>query len=152
VLTDDFSCPQAIGMVFAAAGSSSFGSENSGTIVAVTPIQPILTHFKVNLVGKQCTASASAQPFSSLAAPIPVSDAKRASIEQVRKVKETYGSHLVMHHAEIAAIGIGAGDNPDSAALNVYLRNDTPQIRREIQAEVKGAKINWKHLGRLHAL
>jgi hypothetical protein len=156
VLTDDFSCPQAIGMVFAAAGPPA-SPEAGGVIVAVTPIQTILSKFKVTLVGNECTEGSSeptSSPvtFSNLAAPMPISDAKRASIEQVRKVKDAHGLQLLKHHAEIAAIGIGAGDDADSSNLNVYLRSDTPKIRRQIQAELKGAKINWKSIGRLHPL
>ena len=149
VLTDDFSCPQAIGMVFAAAEG---GPEAGGQIVAVTPIQTILSKFKVTLVGQQCTASAAAPSFAGLDAPKQISDAKRTSIEQVRKIKDAHAKHLLMRHAEIAAIGIGGGDDAESAALNVYLRSDTAQIRRQVQSELNGAKINWKHLGRLHAL
>ena len=136
-------------MLFAAAVG---GPEGGGEVVAVTPIQTILDKFKVTLVGQQCTASASAQPFDNLTPPLQISDAKRVSIEHVRKIKDAHGIELLRHHAEIAAIGIGAGDDSDSAALNVYLRTDTAQIRRAVESKLKGAKINWKRLGRMNAL
>ena len=159
VLTDDFTCPQAIGMVFAASSGTSYGPDAGGQIVAVTPIQTILDKFKVTLVGQQCTESSAPPPssntppsFTTLGAPAHMSDAMRASVERMRQIKNAHAEHLLMHHAEIAAIGIGTGDDADSAALNVYLRDDSALIRSEVQKELQGAKINYKHLGRLNAL
>ena len=53
---------------------------------------------------------------------------------------------------EVVAVGIGAGDDPSSAALHVYLENDTPEIRRKVLSEVGKVKVNFKHAGKFNAL
>ncbi len=151
VVTDSFSCPQAIGMLFAAAGGSSFGPEAGGEIVAVTPIQTILSKFKVTLVGNsQCTASPAAPQFDVSSAP-QVSNELRASIERVRMVKENHARKLLTKHQAVA-VGIGAGDDSTSAALNVYLDDDTPAIRNKILSEVRGVQVRFKHAGKFNPL
>jgi hypothetical protein len=151
VTTDTFDCPQAIGILFAAASGTSFGPEAVGQIVAVTPIQAILSKFKVTLVGNsQCTPGSPGQLFD-FSYTAEISSELRASIEQVRMIKENHGRQLLTH-GEVVAVGIGAGDDPSSAALNVYLENDTPEIRRKVLSEVGKVKVNFKHAGKFNAL
>ncbi len=151
VLTDSFQCPQAIGMLFAAASGTSFGPESAGQIVAVTPIQTILSKFKVTLVGNsQCTSGPMAEQLDLSPAPA-ISSELEASIAEVRKIKENHARKLLTNH-EVIAVGIGAGDDPSSAALNVYLDNDTPQIRRKVLSEVGKVKVNFKHAGKFNPL
>jgi hypothetical protein len=150
VLTDDFNCPQAVGMLFAAAAGTSFGPESGGEIVAVTPIQTILTKFKVTLVGNsQCVPSPLAQQLSYSTPEI--SNELRASIETVRRVKEKHGVRL-LRNREVVAVGIGAGDDSSSAMLNVYLQTDTPEIRSKVLSEVGNAKVRFKHANKFQAL
>jgi len=151
VVTADFSCPQAIGMIFAgtSAAGTLYGPEISSTIVAVNPIGTILNKFGVTLVGQSCTPSA----FSSaLDSQMPqVSAAKRQSIEVVRKVKERHATRLLKID-EVTAVGIGAGDDADHAALNVYLAKDTPAIRAMIPAEIDGVKVHIRHAPKFQIL
>jgi hypothetical protein len=151
VLTDSFECPQAIGMLFAAAAGTSYGPDAAGQIVAVTPIQTILSKFKVTLVGDaQCTPGSVGAQLD-LAPAAAMSNELRASIAQVRTIKENHGRKLLTNRGVIA-VGIGAGDAPSSAALNVYLETDTPQIRGKVLAEVGKVKVNFKHAGKFNPL
>lgn len=150
VLTADFTCPQAIGILFAAASGATFGPESGGEIVAVSPVQTILTKFKVTLVGQQCTSSLMAQHIDASSRP-EMSAALRASIETVREVKRARGRRLLANH-EVSAVGIGSGDNPQEAVLNVYLEKDTPEIRHKVLAQAGNVKIKFKHAPKFHAL
>ncbi len=151
VITDTFECPQAIGILFAATGGSSFGPDSGGQIVAVTPIQTILTKFKVTLVGdNQCTVGTAAQHFDFSSAP-EMNTGLRTAIEQVRAVKENHARKLLTNH-EIVAVGIGAGDDPASAALNVYLNEDTPEIRSKVLAEIRDVQVKFKSAGKFNPL
>ena len=151
VLTDTFECPQAIGVLFAAASGASFGPDSGGQIVAVTPIQAILTKFKVSLVGNsQCTAGSVGQQFDFSSAP-KMSTELHVSIEQVRKAKENHARRLLANH-EVVAVGIGAGDDPASAALNVYLQEDTPEIRSKVLSEIRDVQIKFKNASKFNAL
>jgi hypothetical protein len=151
VVTADFDCPQAIGIVFAGtqAAGSPFGPESASTIVAVNPIGTILTKFNVSLVGKACVPTAF---DSKIASPMPqVSAAMRQSIEQVRSVKNRYARRLLKMTA-VTAVGIGAGDDPNHAALNVYLSNDSPMIRAKIPSQIGGVAVHIRHAPKFHAL
>jgi hypothetical protein len=153
VLTLNFECPQAIGIMFAeGAGGTSFGPDTGGVIVAVNPIQTVLNKFKVSLVGKECTPSAIAEQTEA-SSPLPeISSKLRASIEYVRTVKEAHARNL-LNNPEVVAVGIGAGDSPDTSMLNVYLQKDTPEIRRKVLSEINGAaRVRFKHAGKFRAL
>ncbi len=152
VVTADFSCPQAIGIVFAATPSAGtpYGPETGGTIVAVSPIQGILSKFSVSLVGQTCTSSPLTSEFD---IPIPQpSDALRASIERVRKVKDRHALRLLKKKS-VVAVGIAAGDNGDTAELAVYVRDDVPGAAARIPAEIEGVKVRVRRVrGRFRAL
>ena len=136
-LNPGFDCPQAIGTVFA--GASGGGADSGGEIVAVNPIEPILSKFNVTLVGDPiCTPSTLERQVGGVEVPAEISDTLRSSIEEVRAVKEAHGRRLIRMRS-VAAVGIGAGDTPDSVALNVYLTNDSPRIRNRVRSEIGGA-------------
>jgi hypothetical protein len=169
--TDQFTCAQAIGIVFAATpAAGTLWEPDTGQIAAVTPIQTILTKFGVTLVGDSSCAPGS--PMLQTAAgeatvPAEMSDALRASIEQVRQVKKAYARRLLKHR-HVVAVGIGAGDDPYSAALNVYLNKDTPSIRSRVAAELgesgtagsgsfsglrsRKIRVRFRHAAKLRAL
>jgi hypothetical protein len=154
VLTDDFDCPQAIGTMFAATPSAGTpaGPEEGGQIVAVTPIQTILSTFGVSLVGKVCTSSTFAQQLDASSARSEMSVTLRASIEQVRRIKEAHARNL-LENPEVVAVGIGAGDAPDIAALNIYLQKDNSEIRQKVLTELNGATgVRFKHARKFDAL
>jgi len=150
VTTLNFDCPQAIGMVFA--GASGGTADSGGNVVAVNPMEDgpdgevgILSKFKVTLVGKTCGPSASSPQAYHM------SDAMRASVEAVRKIKDAHAHHLLKNSA-VSAIGIGSGDSPDTAALKVYLSKDSPAIRAEVQHELGNASVKFKHAAKFQAL
>lgn len=153
VLTRNFTCPQAIGIVFA--GASGAEADSGGEIVAVNPIQPILKKFNVSLVGNSVCAAALVNPGGvedRTNEPAPIDSALRASIEYARAAVKAYSPSLLAMR-QVVAVGIGAGDTPDSASLKVYLTKDTPKIRRKIRAEVSGENVTFKDLrGKFHTL
>jgi hypothetical protein len=77
--------------------------------------------------------------------------AMRASIEAVREVKRTRGRRMLANHG-VTAVGIGSGDDHNSAALNVYLEKDTPEIRRKVLSQAGNVKVRFKHAPKFHAL
>lgn len=156
VTTQDFSCPQAIGMVFA--GASGTTADSGGDVVALNPMTSgpegevgILDKFKVTLVGQTCTPSALDVKMGGSSQPHHMSEAMRASVEEVRKIKDAHARRLLKNSA-VSAVGIGSGDGPDTAALKVYLSEDTPEIRAEVLREVGNSKVKFRHAGRFHAL
>ena len=145
VLTADFTCPQAIGMVFA--GASGAGADSGGTVVAVNPIKAILNKFSVSLVGKACTASSLEREIEGATRrPAEISDTLRASIEHVRSVKEAHAQKLLTQRG-VVAVGIGGGSTPGTAALKVYITEDTPEIRSKVLSEVNGENVTFRLLG-----
>ncbi|WP_424672032.1 hypothetical protein [Candidatus Binatus sp.] len=156
VTTRDFTCPQAIGMVFA--GSSGTSPDTGGEVVAINPMVSgpdgevgILEKFKVSLVGQVCTPSPLDVEMGGSSQPYHMSEAMRASVEEVRKIKEAH-AHNLLKNSAISAVGIGGGDSPDTAALKVYLSEDTPEIRAEVLREVGNAKVKFRHAARFSAL
>jgi hypothetical protein len=156
VTTLDFSCPQAIGMVFA--GSSGTAADSGGIVVAVNPMESgpdgesgILDKFKVSLVGQECTPSVLETKMGGSSKPYHMSEAMRASVEEVRKIKDAHAGHLLKNSA-ISAVGIGGGDSPDTAALKVYLSEDTPEIRAAVVREVGNANVKFRKAAKFHAL
>ena len=156
VTTRDFTCPQAIGMVFA--GSSGASADSGGDVVALNPMVSgpdgevgILDKFNVSLVGQVCTPSPLDVEMGGSSEPYHMSEAMRASVEEVRKIKQAH-VHDLLKNSAISAVGIGAGDSPDTAALKVYLSEDTPEIRAEVLREVGNAKVKFRHAARFQAL
>ena len=156
VTTQDFSCPQAIGMVFA--GSSGSSPDTGGEVVALNPMVSgpqgqagILDKFNLSLVGQECTPTALDVKLGGSAQPYHMSEAMRASVQEVRKIKEAHAHHL-LNNSSISAVGIGGGDSPDTAALKVYLSKDTPEIRAEVLHEVGTANVKFRHAAVFHAL
>jgi hypothetical protein len=87
VVTNDFTCPQAIGLVFA--GASGTTADSGGVVVAVNPIKTVLKQFGVSLVGQTCTASSpiERQIDSATRQPATISDALR-SLDRTRAQRQ----------------------------------------------------------------
>ncbi len=151
---DSYQCLQAVGIVFA--GSSGTDPDTAGVVVAVNPMQTpthtgVLDKFHVSLVGdNSCTPPS---PIGVAAHPIArMSSAMHKSINLVRKAKETYGHRLLKNHA-VVAVGIATGDSPDTAVLNVYLSEDTPEIRSKVLKEIHNrSAVRFKHAAKFQAL
>jgi len=136
--TGSGACPQAIGLLFA--------SNASGTIAAVNPINTVLTALKVSLVG-QCVGGAATTEQNQFSASVEgPSDALRSSREQVRIAKEQEGRRLLKLD-EVVAVGIGAGDDPDHAALAVYVKNDPSEVSAKIPSKIGGVPVKVKQAG-----
>ncbi len=157
VVTNDFSCPQAIGMVFA--GASGTGPDTGGTIIAINPMTTttniigvptnngVLDKFKVKLVGQTCTPSPLERRLNGASMPAHVSPALRASIEAVRSVKRAKAPYMLKRKG-VVAIGIGSGVTPESASLAVYLTDDTPAVRQWVQKQVPGTNVKFRTIKR----
>ena len=128
-------CPQAIGLIFA--------SNTGGTIAAVNPIDMVLSALKVSLVGQCVASSQSATQSRFLAAVEGPSAALRSSREQVRVVKEHNAARLLKLD-DVVAVGIGAGDDPDHAALAVYVNNDPSKVGAKIPSRIGGVQVTVK--------
>lgn len=148
-----FNCPQAIGIIFAGtpAAGTPYGPEQSSTIVAVNPIGDILSKFNVTLVGKSCTENELGSDNGGGGPTLTISAAKRQSIELVRAVKNRNAARLLKID-EVTAVGIGAGEDSDHAALNVYLNKDTPAVRAKIPTQIDGVMVVIKHAPKFQAL
>ncbi len=131
-------CPQAIGLLFA--------SNPGGTITAVNPIDSVLGALKVSLVGQCVGGSASAEQNHFSASVEGPSAALRSSREQVRMAKERYAAGLLKLD-EVVAVGIGAGDDPDHAALAVYVKNDPSQVSAKIPSRIGGVPVKVRQAG-----
>jgi len=140
-----FNCPQAVGIVFASASGAA--ADSGGEIVAVNPIQTVLSKFNVTLVGQTCSPSILEREAGGAEIPAGISDTLHASIERVRAVKRAHGRRLLKLRG-VAAVGIGAGDIIDSAALNVYVTEDTPEIRNRVAREIRGSSaVHFRRIG-----
>lgn len=146
MVTNDFSCPQAIGLVFAGAAGTT--ADSDGVVVAVNPIKTVLKQFGVSLVGQTCTASPIERQIDGAThQPATISDALRASIEHVRNVKETH-AHNLLAQPGVVAVGIGGGDTPGTVALKVYITEDTAQMRNAVTSEVgSGENVSFRVIG-----
>ena len=128
-------------------------------MVAVNPFEDgpdgevgILSKFKVSIVGKTCGGpSALEAKMGGSPQTYHMSEAMKASVEAVRKIKDAHAHHLLKNSA-VSAIGIGSGDSPDTAALKVYLSEDSPKIRAEVQHELGSATVKFKHAPKFQAL
>jgi hypothetical protein len=128
-------CPQAIGLIFA--------SNTGGTIAAVNPIDSVLSALKVSLVGQCVASSQSATQSQFLAGVDGPSAALRSSREQVRMVKENNAARLLKLD-EVVAVGIGAGEDSDHAALMVYVQNDPSKVGAKIPSRIGGVQVTVK--------
>ncbi len=136
--TGSGACPQAIGLVFA--------SNSGGTIAAVNPIDLVLSALKVSLVGQCVSSSASVEQNRFSASVEGPSAALRSSREQVRAAKEHNAARLLKLD-EVVAVGIGAGDDSDHAALVVYVKNDPSKVGAKIPSRIGGVQVRVKQAG-----
>jgi hypothetical protein len=146
VLTEE-TCPRAIGLVFGA---------TSNGITVINPINEVLSKLKVQMVGG-CTNDGPSPFFASAAdQPDEQSDtdpqtAMRASIEAVRAVKDRH-EHELLKLDEVTATAIGRDDNSDGAAMLVFVKKDTPQVRAKIPTELEGVPVKVVESGEFKAL
>jgi len=63
-----------------------------------------------------------------------------------RIAKEQEGRRLLKLD-EVVAVGIGAGDDPDHAALAVYVKNDPSEVSAKIPSKIGGVPVKVKQAG-----
>ncbi len=139
VLTEE-SCPRAIGMVFAAAGS----------LTLVNPIDRVLKAMKVALVNG-CTNAGGPPPAEPGFANAETSAAFRESMEQVRVVKDRNESALLKLD-NVVATAIGRGDQTGQAAMLVMLKKDTSALRAQIPTQIEGVPLKIIESGEFAAM
>ena len=139
VLTEE-SCPRAIGMVFAAAGS----------LTLVNPIDLVLKALKVALVNG-CTNEGGPPPSEHGLATTEATRALSESIEQVRMVKDRHEGALLKLD-NVAATAIGPGDHDGQAAMLVLLKKDTRESRAQIPTQIEGVPVKIIESGEFSAM
>jgi len=134
-------CPRPVGLLFAGGGS----------LTVINPIERVLDAMNVSVVGG-CTntgSSSDVQPDFMEAAGA-VSPELRKSMDAVRAVKERHGDELLKLD-EVTAVGIGAGADSDSAGLIIYVKKDTPQVRKLLPPKIDGVAVRIVQSGVFHA-
>jgi hypothetical protein len=124
-------CPRAVGLLFA-------GGEG---LTVVNPIERVLDSMSVSMVGG-CTntgSSSDAQP-DFIEAAATVSSALKKSMDTVRAVKERHGDELLKLD-DVTAVGIGAGPDSDQAGLVIFVKQDTPQVRKLLPKKIDGVPV-----------
>ena len=134
------SCPRAIGMAFAAAGS----------LTLVNPIDRVLKSLNVALVNG-CTNAGGPPPSEPADAGAETVAAFHESMEQARTVKERNEGAL-LRLDNVTATALGRGDRTDQAALLVMLKKDTPALRAQIPTEIEGVPVRIIESGEFAAM
>ncbi len=127
VLTEE-SCPRAIGMVFAAAGS----------LTLVNPIDRVLKALNVALVNG-CTNSGGPPPAAAGFTSDEATQALRESMEQVRLVKDR-NEDVLLKLDNVAATAIGRGDREGQAAMLVMLKRTRPSCAPKFRLRSKACQ------------
>lgn len=78
--------------------------------------------------------------------PQPQSWISKPSIELV---KEQHESELM---AVKGVVGVGIGECQGKPCIEVYLANETPNLKKQIPSQLNGFKVNAKVMGNIKAL
>jgi Peptidase family S64 len=130
------SCPRAVGLLFAGASDDSFTLAN--------PISRVLKRLKVAMTGS-CTAAATsdtAQPDDSVAY-LGISTEDAAAAISIRDLHE----RDLMKIAGAVGTGIGIGDQPGQAVIEVYVDQLTPEAQAVTPAAVDGVPVKLIETG-----
>jgi hypothetical protein len=114
--------PRAIGLLYA--GSSSVAIAN--------PIDEVLTHFGVTMVGVSGAKGAE----------VPV-----AAIEEGKKAQARHAAHLERVPGGVGH-GIGLGRN-GQVAIKVYVEKDTPEVQAAVPDSIDGIPVEIEETGRI---
>ncbi|MGA7873549.1 MAG: hypothetical protein WCA22_21905 [Candidatus Binatus sp.] len=129
IVTQD-SCPQAVALLFA-------GSSDQSQTLA-NPISAVLSGLNVSMVGG-CTSAAAPET--------PQTDLEADNVGMSKEVAEAATAVRDRHENELMSIagavgtGIGIGDQPGQAAIEVYVRKLRPQEQAALPKEVEGIPV-----------
>jgi len=121
------SCPRAVGLLFA--GSS------DGTTIA-NPISNVLSSLGVTMVGS-CSAAA---PDSAAEIAQNNGGAPVEAVTAATAVRDRHSSELMSIPGAVGT-GIGIGDQPGHAAIEVYVKQITPEIKAAAPATLEGLPV-----------
>ncbi len=121
------SCPRAVGLLFA--GSS------DGTTIA-NPISNVLSSLGVTMVGS-CSAAA---PDSAAEIAQNNGGAPVEAVTAATAVRDRHSSELMSIPGAVGT-GIGIGDQPGYAVIEVYVKQITPEIKAAAPATLEGLPV-----------
>ncbi|HTT75532.1 MAG TPA: hypothetical protein VMF50_06070 [Candidatus Binataceae bacterium] len=149
-------CPRPVGLLFA--------SDASGNAY-VNPIRKVLNHFGVSFVAG-CTAASTAANADTAATGDSVSgdsaDSEAAGFMRISGISldaVNYATAIKARHEKdlfavpgVAAVGIGASEEPGVPSIDVYVTEDSPALRAAIPDNLEGAPVKVIVGGPIHAL
>lgn len=121
-------CPQAVGLLFA--GSS------DGSSTLVNPIGNVLSGLGVTLVGT-CGGGASASPSVTPSQAVGIG---QEAITSATAVRDKHSTELMKIPGAVGT-GIGIGDHPGQAAIEVYVTNITPEAQAAAPTSLDGLTV-----------
>jgi hypothetical protein len=138
-------CPQAVALLFAGGSAGVIGN----------PISTVLSTMNVSMVGT-CTAAADvpardvASDASSPAATTSIATAMDAAISAASTVRDTHNAQLMKIPGAIGT-GIGLGDKPGTTAIQVYVRELTPEAQAAAPSTIDGTAVKLIEMGDVRA-
>ncbi|MGH7950140.1 MAG: hypothetical protein ACREQF_13005 [Candidatus Binataceae bacterium] len=132
------SCPRAVGLLFA----------GSSTTTIANPIGAVLSSLGVSMVGTcVAAATASAPTVSSSTASAGRAD---AAIEAATKVRDRHEANLRQNRG-VLGTGIARGAAANATVIEVYVEQDTPEVRAQIPATLDGIATRVVETGEIVA-
>jgi len=131
-------CPAPVALLFA----------GSTTVTIANPISAVLSELNISMVGT-CTPAAATDEAQAdvLAADVGMSKEVVASAAAVRDRHEAQ----LMSIPGAVGTGIGAGDEPGEAAIEVYLEKLTPEAQAGAPKKAEGVPVKLIESGRIFA-
>lgn len=137
VLTKEL-CPQAVGLLFAGSASDTLAN----------PIADVLSGLGVSMVGKCIATTASGAPsVTTLAENIGVSSAVASSAAAVR---DRHNAQLMKVPGAVGT-GIGQGDQPNTAEIQLYVNQMTPEAQSAAPTSLDGVPVRVIETGEFRA-
>ena len=142
-------CPSAVGLLFAG------GTDNGSTVTFANPIDSVLSTLNVSIVGT-CNSNAAATELAqnespTSATPSAASDvAFEHAMANAKAVKDRHDDEM-MNIPGVVGTAVGNGDAPGQAAIEVYVKKDTAEIRKHVPPQVEGVPVIIRETGDLNA-
>jgi hypothetical protein len=134
-------CPRAAGLLFAGGPTSTFANR----------ISNVQSALGVTMVGACLTSSgATVSSTNGGGQPVPSPMASSGALDAVAKVKARHEAHLMSIPGVVGA-GVAAGDRPGRYAIEVYVVEDTAEVRAQIPPSVEGVPVRMIETGEIVA-
>jgi hypothetical protein len=140
ILTEE-ACPQAVGLLFA-------GSDNGATLA--NPISDVLTGLGVSMVGT-CSVAATVSAASAVEMQAQGIGVSSDVVAAAAAVRDRHNAELMKISGAVGT-GIGVGDQPGSATIEVYVTKLTAQAQQEAPSEIEGTPVRLVETGEFKAL